>query len=93
MLPFMIAAITRWLDRRREIRRRWQSDARMLAADQPRTAYYEAQRRAAYARTQQDRQMFWHWSKVAAEVARICPTAEMDLETLKGVVDRELDKR
>ena len=93
MLPFMIAVFTRWLDRRREIRRRWQSDARMLVADQPRTAYFEAQRRAATARTRGDTAGFWHWSKVAAEVARICPIAEMDLETLKSVVDRELDKR
>lgn len=93
MLAFMIAAFTQWLERRRGIRRRWQSDARMLVADQPRTAYYEAQRCAAFARTQHDSQMFWHWSKVAAEVARICPGAEMDLETLKTAVDRELGKR
>ncbi|MGE0281095.1 MAG: hypothetical protein AB7P20_10870 [Rhizobiaceae bacterium] len=93
IVPFMIAELTRWLDRRREIRRRWQSDARMLVADQPRTAYYEAQRRAAAARTGGDASGFWHWSKTAAEIARICPTAEMDLETLKSVVDRELGKR
>lgn len=89
----MFAVLRGWLDRRREIRRRWQSDARMLAADQPRTAYYEAQRRAAVARSHGDAAGFWHWGKVAAEVARICPTAEMDLETLKDVVDRELDRR
>ena len=89
----MIAALTRWLDRRREIRRRWQSDARMLVADQPRTAYYEAQRRAAVARKRGDAAAFWHWGKTAAEIVRICPTAEMVLETLKSVVDRERAKQ
>jgi hypothetical protein len=93
MLACMFAALTRWLNNRREIRRRWQSDARMLAADQPRTAYYEANRRAAAARVAGDSHAFWHWSKVSAEVARICPSADMDLDTLKDVVDREIGKR
>lgn len=65
----------------------------MMVADQPCTAYYEAQRRAATARTRGDAAAFWHWSKTAAEIVRICPAAKMDLDTLKSVVDRELDKR
>lgn len=71
------------------MRSRWQSDACSLVADQPRTSYYEAQRRAAAARRDGDADEFWHWSKVAAEVARICPEADMNLETLKRIVDRE----
>lgn len=89
----MFAVFTGWLAARRKMRRRWQSDARMQASDQPRTAYYEAQRRAAAARRDGDAAAFWHWSKVSAEVARICPGAEMDLETLKRVVDREMAGR
>lgn len=89
----MIGWLRDWIEGRRRIRRRWQSDARMLVADHPRTAYYEAHRRAADARNRHDAKSFLHWSKVAAEVARICPSAEMDLETVKRVVDRELDKR
>lgn len=86
----MFRLVQNWVQRRKQIRRRWQSDARMLVADQPRTSYYEAQRRAAAARQRQDRDGFWHWSKVAAEIARIGPAAAMDLDTVKSVVDREL---
>jgi hypothetical protein len=65
----------------------------MLAADQSWTSYYEAHRSAAAARVQGDSDEFWHWTKVAAETARINPTAEMNIETLRRVVDRELGKR
>ena len=88
----MIGWLHDWIEYRRRIRRRWQTDARMLCGQQPRTAYYEALRRAARARAHHDANDFWHWSKVAAEVARICPTAEMDLESTKRVVDRELGR-
>lgn len=88
----MITALKGWIAARRNIRRRWQSDARMLAVDQPRTSYYEAHRRAAAARSAGNAADFWHWNKVAAEVARICPIADMDLETVKRIVDQELGK-
>ncbi len=92
MLAAMIGPIRNWLEKRRALRRRWQADALLLAKDQPRTSYYEAQRRAASARARGDADGFWHWANVAAEVARICPDADMDLETVKRIVDGELDK-
>lgn len=81
--------IGRWLARRRAIRARWQADARDLIRHNERVAYYEAQRRAARARADGDRGEFWHWAKVAAEVARLSPIAEMDQATLEAVVDAE----
>lgn len=65
----------------------------MLAAEQSRTSYYEAHRRAAAARAHGDSDEFWHWTKVAAEIACINPTAEMDTETLTRIVDHALGKR
>jgi len=85
----MLAGIMRWAERRRTIRRRWQADARALVADGEANAYYEAQRRAARARHWDDRAEFYHWVKVAAEVARIAPLAEMDIEVVRAVVDDE----
>ncbi|MER9176600.1 hypothetical protein NKH72_23820 [Mesorhizobium sp. M0955] len=41
-----------------------------------RTAYYEAQRRAARSRVHGDTREFAHWAKVAAEIARIAPEGE-----------------
>lgn len=82
----MLAAISRWIERRRTIRRRWQADARALVAADELGAYYEAQRRAARARIGGDRAAFYHWAKVAAEVARIAPGAGMDIEVLRTVV-------
>jgi hypothetical protein len=89
----MFGWLKTWTRHRREIRHRWQSDALMLAAEQSRTSYYEAHRRAAAARAHGDSDEFWHWTKVAAEIARINPTAEMDTETLRRVVDHEMGKR
>lgn len=80
----------RWLKRRREIRRRWQVDARRLVQFEEAGAYYEAQRRAARARARADRAEFLHWAKVAAEIARIEPGVEMDIEVVKALVDQEL---
>ena len=82
----MFAAINRWIERRRTIRLRWQADARVLIAADEVNAYYEAQRRAARARIDGDRAAFYHWAKVAAEVARIAPRAEMDIELVQAVV-------
>lgn len=80
----MIAAIGGWIERRRTIRRRWQADARALVAADEVDAYYEAQRRAT--RAHGDRAEFYHWAKVAAEIARIALCAQMDIETLRTVV-------
>lgn len=85
MLSWLIA----WLERRRDIRRRWQGDARRLAATDPVGAYYEAQRRAARSRAQGNAGEYWHWAKVASEVARIDPRAEMDFEVVKAIADQE----
>jgi hypothetical protein len=82
----MLAVIRGWIERRRTIRRRWQADARTLVAADEAHAYYEAQRRAARARVCADRAEFYHWAKVAAEIARIAPLAQMDIETLRAVV-------
>ena len=54
------------------------------------TAYYQAQRLAARARAEGPGGAFVHWSKVAAEVTRISPRAEMDLSTVQAIVDEGL---
>lgn len=36
-----------------------------------------------------DRAGFYHWAKVAAEVARIAPSAEMDINVVRAVVAEE----
>ena len=82
----MLAAIGVWIERRRAIRRRWQVDARALVATDEVNAYYEAQRRATRARRRGDRAEFYHWAKVAAQVARLTPLARMDIETLRAIV-------
>lgn len=89
----MLTAIGRWIERRRTIRRRWQADARALVAADEVNAYYEAQRRAARARVRADRAEFYHWAKVAAQVARIAPLAEMDIDIVRAVVGDEERRR
>ncbi len=85
----MLSKIRRWVEHRRTIRRRWQADARALVAADEAGAYYEAQRRATRARVRRDRAEFYHWAKVAAEVARIAPLAEMDIDVVHTVVAEE----
>ena len=82
----MLAVMGRWTERRRTIRRRWRADARALVDLDVVNAYYEAQRRATGARIGGDRAEFYHWAKVAAEVARIAPHAEMKIDVLRAVV-------
>ena len=86
----MFSVIFGWVERRREIRRRWQSDARRLIHEDERGAYYAAQRLAARSRAQRDRAGFWHWAKVASEVARISSIAEMDRAVVERIADEEL---
>ncbi|MDV2968094.1 hypothetical protein RZ532_19040 [Nitratireductor aquimarinus] len=85
----MIVVIRRWLEARRAIRRRWQADARRLAAAEEANAYDEAQRRATRARIRGEKAEFYHWAKVAAEIARISLQAEMDIEMVTAIVAEE----
>jgi hypothetical protein len=86
----VLQALNGWIDRRRQIRRRWQDDARRLVAQDTIGAYYEAQRRAARARAQGNKGEFAHWAKTAAEIARIAPNAEMYISVVRSIVDEEL---
>lgn len=85
----MFAALRRWVEQRRAIRRRWQADARALVIADEVNAYYEAQRRAARARVRGDRAEFFHWAKVAAEVARLTPRADMDVDVVQAIAAGE----
>lgn len=85
----MFHVLTDWIEKRRAIRRRWQADARaLLSTDEP-GAYYAAQRLAARNRSCGDRAEFWHWAKVASEVARLSSVAEMDAGVLANIVEEE----
>lgn len=85
----LLEPLKHWIEKRRQIRRQWQVDARRLAAECGAGAYYEAQRLAAGARFSGDRAAFWHWAKAASEVARISPGAEMDVNAVKRIVEEE----
>lgn len=85
----MIGFLRQWIEHRRAVRRRWQEDARRLAGAGPINAYYEAQRRAARSRAQGNAGEYWHWAKVASEVARIEPRAAMDFEVVKAIAHQE----
>ncbi|MFH1555982.1 MAG: hypothetical protein B7Y12_04730 [Rhizobiales bacterium 24-66-13] len=85
----MLAALRRWIENRRQIRRRCQADARRLIDHDEPSAYYEAQRLAARSRASGQAGEFIHWAKVAAEVARISPHAQMDLVVVRAIVDNE----
>ena len=88
----MLRPIINWIEKRRQIRRSWQHDARVMLQNHRSRACYEAQRRAARARAEHDRDSFWHWAKVAAEVARLSPDVEMDMKIVQAIADAELDK-
>ncbi|MDQ8700600.1 hypothetical protein [Hyphomicrobium sp. LHD-15] len=87
----MFGFIQQWLDRRRQLRALWKADARILLRANERTAYYEAQRLVARSRARGDNHGFWHWAKVAAEIARLSDNVEMDLATLKAIAAEELN--
>lgn len=88
----MLRIITDWFEKRRQIRFRWQQDARMMIERHGRHAYYEAQRLAARRRAMRDRSGFWHWAKVASEIARLSPAAEMDMKVVQANADEEMRK-
>lgn len=75
---------------RRQIRRRWRTDARRLVQHNEPGAYYDAQRLAARGRASGQAGEFVHWAKVAAEVARISPRARMDIAVVQAIVDDEM---
>jgi len=88
----MFDLFSNWIEKRRQIRQRWQQDARTLIEKHGRQAYYEAQRLAARSRAQGDRSGFWHWAKVASEIARLSPVAEMDMKVVQTIADEEMQK-
>lgn len=88
----MLASLKAWAERRCQLRRRWQDDARRLVNQNEPAAYYEAQRLAARARVSRDTAEFVHWAKVAAEVARISSRAQMDLAVVHAIVDAEFHR-
>ena len=69
-----------------------QTDARALIQEDERKAYYVAQRLAARSRAEDNLAEFWHWARVASEVARLSPVAEMDLEVVKAIADEEQNR-
>lgn len=85
----MIDWIRAFVEQRRAARRRWKVDAKKLVSADPMEAYYRAQRLAARFRCAGEAREYWHWSKVAAEVARIEPQAEMDFAVLKAINEEE----
>ena len=87
----MLDMLRRWIERRR-IRRRWQADARRLVQMDERCGYYAAHWLAARARANGVTGEFVHWTKVAADVARISSRAEMDLATVQAIADEELQR-
>lgn len=86
----MLGWLSNWLRKRREAYASIQADAKRLIANDERSAYYDAQRLSARARTRGDASETIRWARVAAEIARTSE-AEMDHEKVKQVVDEELD--
>lgn len=85
----MIGWIKKHLEKHRRIQDRCKADARALVSADPIAAYYNAQRLAARCRCSGKANDFLHWSRVAAEVARIEPRAAMDFKTVQAINDRE----
>ena len=79
----------RWLDERRQSRRRIREDAQRLAAEYGSNAYYVAQRRAARFRFSGNADGFRHWAKVAPEIALISSTAKMELSVVERFIEEE----
>jgi hypothetical protein len=86
----MFRRLAAWIEKRRQIRQRWQQDARAMIVKHGHHAYYEAQRLAARCRAQGNGSEFWHWAKVASEVTRLSPDAEMDMKVVQAIADEEM---
>jgi len=72
------------------LRRLWREDAQALIEQDEPNAYYTAQRLAARCRARGDKDSFFHWAKVAAEVARLSPLTEMNYAVVEAIVAEEL---
>lgn len=89
----MLSLFRSWLQKRRQLRALWKADAQELIARDERNAYYTAQRLAARSRAAGDPNGFFHWAKVAAEVARSSGAAEMDYAVVQSIVSEELARK
>ena len=56
-------------------------------------AKHTTRRSAARARADHDRDGFWHWAKVAAEIARLSPDVDMDMKTVEAIAVKERHRR
>jgi hypothetical protein len=88
----MIFSLKQWLEKRRRLRQLWKSDAQTLIERDEPNAYYTAQRLAARLRATGDQSGFFHWTKVAAEVARRSSVAEMDISVVEEIASDEFKK-
>ena len=75
-----------YFKRWRARRMRWQADARHLIGINKRMAFHLAQIQFARARVAGEWREAWHWTKVAAEIARICPEADLDAERSRQAI-------
>lgn len=82
-----------WIVRRAARRQACMADARRLIMEDERQAYYAAHRCAACARADGDAAQFMQWTKMAKEVAKQLPLAEMDRDTLQRIIDDALSRR
>jgi hypothetical protein len=88
----MISYLRQWLQKHRALRQLWKADALTLIEGNEQEAYYAAQRLAARSRAIGDRSGFFHWTKVAAEVARQSSVAKMDITVVNAIVTDEFEK-
>lgn len=86
----MFGIVRKWMEKRRALRHLWQTDAQSLIEQDERNAYYAAQRLAARSRARRDQASFFHWAKVAAEIARRSPLTEMNYSVVEAIVAEEL---
>jgi hypothetical protein len=86
----MLKVLRIWIRKRQTLRKLWQADAQFLIDSDERNSYYSAQRLAARSRASGDVNGFFHWSKVAAEVAQRSRVAEMDFAVVQSIVRAEL---
>jgi hypothetical protein len=85
--------LKRWIARQREIRRRWRANASRLVRLDPQTAYLWGPTTGGAIPRSGDASEFLHWTKVAAEVARIAPAAEMEIAVVQAIFDDEMRRR
>jgi hypothetical protein len=64
------------------------TDARVLIQESERNAYYAAQRLAARSRAEGNLAEFWHWARVASEVAHVSPLLNGP-DVVKAITDED----